>query len=143
MDAAKKGSKKHSQLLETESKSGECNKIPKQSMHACIVEAHESTRKRLESTLPKDHEDRIAGKGFNSLCHYNQVHKFIPVLQGMKIPDAKAAVYKEWKKLEATPAWQVDKMKSKKDVILEAQREGRKMSTLVHWWTSVISKMRS
>ena len=35
-------------------------------MHACIVEAHESTRKRLERALPKDCEDRIAGKGFNS-----------------------------------------------------------------------------
>ena len=37
----------------------------------------------------------------------------------MKISDAKAAVYKEWQKVETIPAWQVDKMKSKKDVILE------------------------
>ena len=41
------------------------------------MEAHESTRNRLERTLPNDHEDRIAGKGFNSLSHYNLVHKFI------------------------------------------------------------------
>ena len=34
----------------------------RKSKHASIVEAHESTRKRLEITLPKDHEDRIAGK---------------------------------------------------------------------------------
>ena len=34
-----------------------------QPKHACIVEAYESTRKRLESTLRKDHDDRIAGKG--------------------------------------------------------------------------------
>ena len=47
--------------------------------------------------------------------------------QAMKIPDAKAAVYKEWKKLETVPAWQLDKMKSKKDVILEAQRERKKV----------------
>ena len=34
--------------------------------YACIVEAHECTRKRLERTLPTDlHEDRIAEKGFN------------------------------------------------------------------------------
>ena len=39
------------------------------SKHACIVEAHESTRKRLEKTPPKDHEDHIAAKGFNSLSH--------------------------------------------------------------------------
>ena len=48
------------------------------SMHACIVEGRESTRKRLEGTLPTDHEDRIAGKGFNSLSHHNLVHIFIP-----------------------------------------------------------------
>ena len=34
--------------------------------HTCNVEAHESTRQRLERALPKDHEDRIDGKGFNS-----------------------------------------------------------------------------
>ena len=72
----------------------------RKSKHARIVEGHESTRKRLERTPPKDHEDHIAGKGFNSLSHKNLVHKFIPVLQAMKIPDAKAAVDKEWKKLE-------------------------------------------
>ena len=38
------------------------NKIQK-TKHACIVEADESTRKRFESTLPKDHEDHIARKG--------------------------------------------------------------------------------
>ena len=37
----------------------------RKSKHASILEAHESTRKGLERTLPKDHEDRIAGKGFN------------------------------------------------------------------------------
>ena len=54
------------------------------------------TRKRLEGTLCKGHADRIAGKGINSLNYYNLVHKFIPMPGGMKIPDAKAAVDKEW-----------------------------------------------
>ena len=36
------------------------------------------------------HEDRIAGKGFTSTIHYNSVHKFIPMPQAMKIPDAKS-----------------------------------------------------
>ena len=58
----------------------------------CIVEPLESTRKRLERTLPKDLEDRISGKGFNSLSHHNLVHKFMPVHQATQIPDAKAAV---------------------------------------------------
>ena len=34
--------------------------------YVCIVEADESTRKRMEGTLPKDHEDHTAGKGMNS-----------------------------------------------------------------------------
>ena len=51
----------------------------RKSKHACIVEARESRRMRLERTLPKDHEDRIAGKGFHSLSHCNLVYKFIPL----------------------------------------------------------------
>ena len=34
------------------------------------MEAQESTRKRLEAPLPKDHEDYIAGKGYTSMNHY-------------------------------------------------------------------------
>ena len=44
--------------------------------------------------LKKKHEDHIAGKWFTSMTHYSLVHKFIPVPQAMKIPDAKAAVEK-------------------------------------------------
>ena len=50
-----------------------------------------------EIRLPHHHEDHFAGKGENSLQHYNLVHKFIPMPQAMKIPAAKAAVDKEWK----------------------------------------------
>ena len=52
-----------------------------------------------EISLPNHHEDHIAGKGENSLQHYNLVHKFIPMPQAMKIRAAKAAVDKEWEKL--------------------------------------------
>ena len=72
---------------------------------ACILEASESSRLRMEESLPNYHEDHIAGKGDNSLQHYNLVHKFIPMPQAMKIPAAKAAVDKEWEKLEKSPAW--------------------------------------
>ena len=47
--------------------------------------------------------------------------------QAMKIPDAKAAANKEWEKLEKIPARQMDKVKSEKDVILEAQEEKKKV----------------
>ena len=62
---------------------------------ACILEASESTRLRMGESLPNHHEDHIAGKGENSLQHYNLIHKFIPMPQAMKIPAAKAAVDKE------------------------------------------------
>ena len=47
------------------------------SKFACILEASESTRMRMEESLPTYHEDHVAGKGMNSLSHYNLVHKFI------------------------------------------------------------------
>ena len=43
-------------------------------------------------TWPNHHEDHFAGKGDNSLQHYNLVQKCILMPEAMKIPDAKAAV---------------------------------------------------
>ena len=121
----KMGTKKRSmKLRETARETTESNKETK---HACIVEAHESTRKRLESTLPRNHEDHIAEKGFNSISHCNLVHEFVPMPQAMNVPDAKTAVDKEWEKLEKLTAWQLDKVKSKKEAILEAQQEQKKV----------------
>ena len=54
------------------------------------------------------------------MTHYNLVHKFIPMPQAMKILDAKAAVDKEWKKLETIPAWAM--LRAKREVILGAKR---------------------
>ena len=95
--------------------------------YACVVDAHESTRKRMEFLFRDIMRITSQREGDNSLTHYNLVHKFIPMPQVMKIPDAKAALDKEWEKLEKSPAWNLDKMKSKKDVILEAQKEKRKV----------------
>ena len=53
-----------------------------------ILEASEYTRMRMDESLPKYHEDHVAGKGDNSLQHYNLVHKFIPMPQAVKIPAA-------------------------------------------------------
>ena len=94
---------------------------------ACILEASESTRMRMEQTLPKYHEDHIAGKGDNSLQHYNLVHKFIPMPQAMKIPAAKAAVDKEWEKLEKILGSDKTKVRSKSEVIDEARTKGAKV----------------
>ena len=94
---------------------------------ACILEASESTRLRMEGSLPNYHEDHIAGRADNSLQHYNLVHKFIPMPQAMKVPAAKAAVDQEWEKLEKIPAWDPTKVSSKKEVIDEARTKGAKV----------------
>ena len=81
---------------------------------ACTLEADESTRMRMGSSIPHYHQDHIAGKGEISLQHYNLVHKFVPMPQAMKIPAAKAAVDKEWEKLENISAWNLTKVRSKR-----------------------------
>ena len=48
-------------------------------------------------------------------------------LQAMKIPAAKAAVDKEWQKLEKIPAWDLTRVRSKKEVIDEARTKGAKV----------------
>ena len=45
----------------------------------------------------------------------------------MKIPAAKAAVDKEWEKLEKISAWNLTKVRSKKEVIDEARTKGAKV----------------
>ena len=94
---------------------------------ACILEADESTRLRMGESLPNYHEDHIAGKGDNSPHHYNLFHKPILMPQAMKIPAAKAAVDKEWEKLEKIPAWDLTKARSKSEVIDEARTKGAKV----------------
>ena len=56
--------------------------------------------------------------------HYNLVHKFIPMLQSMKVPAAKAAANKEWENLEKFSAWNLTKVRSKKQVVDEARTSG-------------------
>ena len=113
---------KNSQHAVTSGKSKE-NK----SKLVCILEPSESTRLRMGESLPNHHEDHITGKGDNSLQHYNLVHKFIPMPQAMKIPAAKAAADKEWEKLEKIPAWNLTKVRSKKEAIDEARTKGAKV----------------
>ena len=48
--------------------------------YACIVGADESVRIRMEGAPHRYHEDHVAGRGVNSLSHYNLVRKFILIL---------------------------------------------------------------
>ena len=97
------------------------------------IESHESTRQQVESLQSGSHEERIAGKGFSSMTYFKLVHKFIPMPQAMKIPDAKAAVDEERKNLDTIPAWN----------LVQVQRESKK----VHFATLMdichLSKIRS
>ena len=43
----------------------------------------------------------------------------------MQIPEAKAAVEKEWRKLEDKRAWLVETVRSKADVMREAKAKGK------------------
>ena len=43
---------------------------------ASILEADESTRMRMGTSIPHYHQDHIAGKGENSLQHFHLVHNF-------------------------------------------------------------------
>ena len=64
----------------------------------------ESTRQRVESSQPKEHEDHIAGEGNNPMTHYNQVHKFSLLAQAMKIPDAKSSSGQGMEEARDTPS---------------------------------------
>ena len=47
--------------------------------------------------------------------------------QAKNILDANVAVDKEWEKLEKLPAWNLDKVHSRKELIMEAQGEKKKL----------------
>ena len=76
--------------------------------------------RNIVRTILQEEED-------NSLQHYNLVHKFIPMPQAMKIPAPKAAVHKEWEKLEKIPARDLTRVRSNKEVIGEARTKGAKV----------------
>ena len=60
--------------------------------HACIVDADESTRPRLEGAGHKPHQDHITARGTNSKTHNSLVPNFTLMPQAKKKTGAKAAV---------------------------------------------------
>ena len=101
--------------------------------YACILEAVESTEKRLEETLHKGHDGYMAGKGINSLDHHNLVYgdMFLSLCSGERMG-------KFWEIL----AWQLTEVRNKNDVIAEARNESR-TEHVRRWWIYVISRIRS
>ena len=92
---------------------------------ACILEASESTRLRMGESLPNHDEDHFAGKGTIPAA-LRFVHKFIPV-SSHENSSTKGTVEKEWEKLEKISAWNLTKVRSKKEVIDEARTKGAKV----------------
>ena len=80
----------------------------------------------MEGIKPRIHEDQTAGQGSNSPCHHNFGHKFIPMVEAMKIPAAEA-VGKAWEKLDKISAWNLTIVSKKSKVIDEARHKGVKV----------------
>ena len=66
-------------------------------------------RCRIQEGIRNGHEDHVAETGFYSTPPYNLVRESPPIPQAMTLPDAKAAVAKEWDKLKNLRAWQESK----------------------------------
>ena len=69
----------------------------------------------------------MLAKGMNSVTHYSLVHKFVPMPQAMKIPDAKAAVEKEWEKLEKNSSMAADENKKQERRDRCSKDQGKKV----------------
>ena len=62
-----------------------CRSIEKsKTKYACIVDADETMRVRLDGAVHKPHQDHITARGMTSLNHCSLVHKFIPMPQALK-----------------------------------------------------------
>ena len=88
--------------------------------YACIVDADESTRPRLDGAGRQPHQDHISAKGINSLSHCNLVHKFIPMPQASKNSGCGGCSGERMGQSEKIPAWQLTKVRNKKQLIEEA-----------------------
>ena len=117
----------------------ESNKIPN-AKHACIVEAHESARQRLESSRPKDswRPDLWLYSGF-SFDDPSTIWRTRLVLctKRYKIQMQKQQWMKKGKSSRRSQYGNWRRSRVREEVILEAQRDKP------HWWTYVISRVQS
>ena len=87
-----------------------------------------SQGQRVKTSVPTKHEDRIAGKGFTSMTHYNFCSQIYSYASSTEDSGFKKL---QWIKngTSSTRSYHFNwrKVKSKKEVILEAQRDKRKV----------------
>ena len=100
--------------------SGGSNKI--KTKLACILEADESTRMRMGKSIPHHREDHIAGKGENSLQHYNLVPQVYSYASSYENSSSKSSggqgMGENWRKFRRE---NLTKVRSKKEVIDDAR----------------------
>ena len=70
--------------------------------YACVVDADEYSRPRLEGAVDKHHQYHITAKGMKTKTHYSVVHRFLPMPHALKKLDANTAVEKNGKNGENT-----------------------------------------
>ena len=104
---------------------GKSNEI--KSKPACIVGAAKSTRLRMWRISTELSWRPFCRKGWQFTATLQLGTQNFPMLQAMKIHAAKAAVDQEWEKLEKIPAWDLTKVRSKKEVVVEARTSGAKV----------------
>ena len=90
----------------------------------CILEADESTRLRMGVSLPYHHEDHVAGKGDNSLQHLQIGTQNYSFAASNENSCSKGSSGQGRGKIEKFSAWNLTKVRSKKDVIDEARTKG-------------------
>ena len=76
--------------------------------------------------------DHIAEKGYVRSCHYGPLHVLVFIQEAMKMPDAKAAVVQKLDRLKKIPAKEINKVRSKSEVIRQAKKDGKTVQ-FVNW----------
>ena len=77
----------------------------------------------IDPPIPVEHIDNIAGPHSYSGEFYAMVHQPISLDKAKRIPEAAAALEKEWKKLEDQKAWDISKVREYEEVKAEASAE--------------------
>ena len=98
------------------------------SKFACILEASESTRLRMEEFFTESSWGPYCRKGRQFICNIIiwYTNLFL-CLKLWKFPQQRQQWIKEWEKLEKISAWNLTKVRSKKEVIDEARTKGAKV----------------
>ena len=105
--------------------SGQGNKHTNHKSHNTLSKHGETCREKVNGE--REHQEHVAYSGEASEHYMAMVHTPIPMGQAMRIPAAKAAVEKEWKKLEDKNAWMLDTVKPRAEVIRDAKARSKRV----------------